>query len=88
MMDVQAIIIVHIGDVAVETSIPVKASGAKDDSIFRVLMQTNESGYRLDGPYHVVRDGKIFVEMPAKSALVLLSHEEDYLTTDPLSPED
>ena len=33
-------------------------------------------------------NGKIFVEMPAKSALVLLSHEEDYLTTDPLSPED
>ncbi len=88
MMDVQAIVIVHIGDVTVETAIPVKASGAKEGSIFRVLMLTDEQGYRLDGPYHVVRDGKIFVEMPAKSAMVLLSHEEDYLTTDPLSPED
>lgn len=73
MIDIQAVVIIHIGDTEIETDIPVKASGVKDGSIFRVLMMTDQNGYRMEGPYHVVHEGRIHVEMPPRSAMVLIA---------------
>lgn len=74
MMDVQAVVIVHIGDSQIETDIPVIASGVPENSVFGTCMITTSEGYSTQVRDYFVQDGWIHVVMPPRSAFVLL-HE-------------
>jgi alpha-glucosidase len=67
----QCLILVNNNDCPVERQLFVWDLGTAKDGRMKTIFQTDENGYRMEGPEYEVFGGKIRVNMPKTSAIVL-----------------
>lgn len=73
--DSQAIVIVHIGKASVRAFIPAWQTGADNGTIFDCVMESNAKGYTCSGGSYEVVLRKLAMDIPPKSAMILVSRK-------------
>ena len=67
----QSLVVINNDDYTRTKEFTVWELGIPKDGVMKTLLQTGEKGYTLEGAEYQLKDGKITVELPRRSAVIL-----------------